>query len=183
MSNATNSAPGAFEINCTPGLMKGEMRFRVYPSAGAFFFIKLDDVARPIMYGALWVMIARMMEKSREKKRDTYRRDLDAMSIKDRVESNPNNFRIAYAEIESSKIEQLSLLGLSVDATPMWKLVVTNDDGKSKNRAFTMPLPQHTLAGIPLIEGSLGQKHETLVEWDPRKKRFRKLKAEKKAKI
>ena len=176
LSGADKTQVGAFEVNYTPGLMKGEMRFRVYPSAGAFFFIKVDDVAKPIMHGALWVMIARAMEKSREKKRESYRGQLDAMSIKDRVESNPNNFRIPYAEVEESKIEQPSFLGLSMNSTPTWKVSHMGEDGKKKTRTFILPRNQDSLAGMPLVESVLPNKHQNLIYWDAKKKKFRKVK-------
>lgn len=177
--------PQPFSVSTRAGFGSPDARFRVYPAPGGLFFIVVTLDSKSTMYfagGLIGLLIARMMEKRNKSKHEQYITELDSTAtVRERMETNRYNFRIPYDDILGSRLEKfrLDLRASSSRTKARWTLRY-RDEGKTKLRYAFFTTNEDVAAAIPLLESCLGDRHQTLIEWNEKKQKYVKMKKHKK---
>ena len=180
--------PRPFNVSTRAGFADPDSRFRVYPAPGGLFFIVVSLDSKTTMQlagGLIGMMIAKMLENRNNTKREQYIMDLDSMAtLKDRMETNRYNFRIPYDDILGSRIEKfgIDLLASSSRTKARWTLRY-RDEGKTKLRYAFFTSNDDIAAALPIVESTLGDRHQTLIEWNETKKKYVKIRKYKKPEL
>jgi hypothetical protein len=183
MIDAFNPRP--FNVSTRAGFGSPDSSFRVYPAAGGLFFVVVSLDSKTTLQlagGLIGVIVAKILENSNMSKREQYIMELDSMAtLKERMETNRYNFRIPFDEILGSRFEKfrLDLRTNSSRTKARWTLRY-RDEGKTKLRYAFFTSNDDIAAAIPLLESTLGDRHQTLIEWNEKKQKYVKMKKRKK---
>lgn len=158
---------------------RGTRIYRVYPQRDDLFFILLADgfSANPetltVHFGLIGALIGVAMKKRAKKKHAAAIQRMDQTDPQQLLTEHKHNFKLHTSEIREGSLEPRPVITFDGHQVGHWKLQL-RDDRKMKflfenNGDMTAALN----ALSPFFNGSLNVN----VEWDEKKKRFKKKKA------
>ena len=153
--------------------------YRVYLRRADLFFIVLADglSANPetltVHFGLLGALIGAMMKKRAKKKNAAATQRMDQTDPEQLLTEHKHSFRLHTSEIREGSIEPRPWITLEGHQAGHWKLLL-RDDRKMK---FQFENNDDMAAALDALSKFLGGSLKVNVEWDEKKKRFKKKKA------
>ena len=153
--------------------------YRVYLRRADLFFIVLADglSANPetltVHFGLLGALIGAMMKKRAKKKNAAATHRMDQTDPEQLLTEHKHSFRLHTSEIREGSIEPRPWITLEGHQTGHWKLLL-RDDRKMK---FQFENNDDMATALDALSKFLGDSLKVNVEWDEKKKRFKKKKA------
>ena len=152
--------------------------YRIYLRRADMFFILLAGglSANPEMltahFGLVGALIGAVVKKRAKKKTDATIQRFDQLDPEQLLAEHKHNLRLHTAEIREATIEARSFFALHGHQVGRLKLFLR--DGKKMN--FEFPTNEDMQAAVNLLPRFLDSSLSVNVEWDEKKKRFRKKK-------
>jgi hypothetical protein len=153
--------------------------YRVYLKRADIFFIMIAGglSANPDMltvhFGLVGALIGAAMKKRAKKKNEATIQRIDQVDPEQLLSEHKHNFKLHTSEIREGRIDPRPWLLLSGNQAGRLKLFLRN--GKKMN--FEFESNEDMTAAVNLLPKFLDSSLTVNVEWDERKKRFRKKKA------
>jgi len=150
--------------------------YRVYVRRDDFFFIVLAEglSANPqtltVHLGLLGFLIGAMMKKRAKKKKAAATQRMDQTDPEQLLTENKHNFRLHSSEISEGSIEPRPPITFDGHQVGHWKLLLR--DGKKKK--FQFENNDDMAAGLQALSKCLNGNLKVNVEWDEKKKKFKK---------
>jgi hypothetical protein len=153
--------------------------YRVYLRRADLFFIVLAEglSANPetltVHFGLLGALIGAMMKKRAKKKNAAATQRMDQTDPEQLLTEHKHNFKLHTSEIREGSIEPRPWLTLEGHQAGHWKLLL-RDDRKMK---FLFENNENMTVALDALSKFLNGSLQVKVEWDAKKKRFKKKKA------
>jgi hypothetical protein len=153
--------------------------YRIYLRRADLFFIVLAEglSASPetltVHFGLLGALIGAMMKKRAKKKNAAATRRMDQADPEQLLAEHKHNFKLHNSEIREGSIEPRPWLTIESRQVGQWKLAL-RDDRKMK---FHFENNEEMTAALDVLSKFLNGNLTVNVEWDGKKKRFKKKKA------
>lgn len=153
--------------------------YRIYPRRADLFFIVLAEglSANPetltVHFGLLGALIGAMMKKRAKKKNAAATQRMDQTDPEQLLTEHKHNFRVHTSEINEGSIEPRPWITLDGHQAGHWKLLL-RDDRKMK---FQFENSDEMAAALNALSKFFNGSLKVNVEWDEKKKRFKKKKA------
>ena len=170
--------PKPFNVAEHGSLGVPDTRYRVYPAPGGLFFVVVEHdsgTALIPVFGLIYsVLIAKIVEIINRSKREKRIEELDAMeTLRERMETSRYNFRVAHDEIVDSCIRKV-FLGFDPRygrVRAKWEILYS-EGFKYHQRDLFFTSNVSLAAALPIVESTLGDRHQTLIEWNEAKRKF-----------
>jgi hypothetical protein len=170
--------PKPFNVAAHGSLGAPDTRYRVYPAPGGLFFVVVEHDSRTaltLIFGLIYsVLIAKVVEFFNRSKRQKRIEELDATgTLRERMETSRYNFRVAHDEIVDSCIRKV-FLGFDPrygGVRAKWEILYS-EGCKYHRRDLFFTSNVALAAALPVVESTLGDRHQTLVEWNEAKRKF-----------
>jgi len=152
--------------------------YRVYLRRADLFFIVLAEglSANPqtltVHFGLLGLLIGAMMKKRAKKKNAAATQRMDQTDPEQLLAENKHNFRLHTSEINEGSIEPRPLITFDGNQVGHWKLLIR--DGKKMK--FQLENNDEMAAALHALSKFLNGSLKVNVEWDEKKKTFKKKK-------
>src|SRR5260221_527196 len=173
--NQVNVEPAA-RFNAKLASARGTRLYRVYLRRADLFFIVLAEglSANPetltVHFGLLGALIGVMMKKRAKKKNAAAAQRMDQTDPEQLLSQHKHSFRLHTSEIREGSIEPRPWISLESHQVGRWNLYL-RDDRKLK---FQFENNEEMAAALEALSKFLSGSLTVNVEWDEKKKRFKK---------
>ena len=176
----TTSTTATFNARALAQLLSAEKLYRVYFAPGGLFFIRVggprhDQMA--IHFGLIGFLISNLTMKSRMRKVEAKIAEVDQLNLRDRLEDHKENFSARFDNIISSRIDATAAFALTRNVGKHYgRWQIDFEDRKKMVLQFDTLEDMHTaVAELPKV---LGAKHENRVEFNEKKRKYVKKRAD-----
>jgi hypothetical protein len=169
----TATSTAAFNARALAQLLNPEKLYRVYFAPGGLFFIRVggpkhDQMA--IHFGLLGLLVSNLTMKGRMRKVEAKVAEMDAQSLRDRLEDHADNFSARFDNVTESRIDPTAAFSLSSPGKHYGRWVIDFEDRKKMTLQFDSLDDMHT--AVAELPKALGAKHENRVEWNEAKRKY-----------
>jgi hypothetical protein len=179
MATTGTTASTACNARALPQLLSPGMLYRVYFASGGLFFIRVggprhDQAA--IHVGLLGLLISSLTIKRRMRQVEAKIAEMDATTLRERLEDHNDNFTARFDQILSSRIDPVGAFTIRGTGKHHGRWQIDFEDRKKMSLPFdTLDDMRVAVAGLPRV---LGPKHENRVAWDEARKKHVKKRDE-----
>ncbi|SRR6266446_8669889 len=169
--------PAIFNAKLTSATSSDRM-YRVYLRRDDFFFILVagglsaNPESLTVHFGLLGALIGAMVKKREKKKREATIQRIDQLDPEQLLAEHKHNFKLHTAEIREGAIEPRPFFTLHGHQVGRLRLFLR--DGRKMNLEFENN--DDMTDALKVLPSFLDSSSKINVEWDERKKRFRKKK-------
>jgi hypothetical protein len=159
-------------------LFKPDRLYRVYPDSSVLYFIRIGgqgvhwSAALRAHLGLLGGLIVAPLERREKKQLAGKTLETDRIPPQVRLPEHAHNFRLSATEITTAKILPADPFHIHGPHVGRWEVRLA--DGKKWNLQFEDTTDMST--AVEMLPRCLGDRLELAVEWDARKKSYRKRK-------
>ena len=167
--------PATFNAKLTSATASDRL-YRVYLKRDDVFFVLLEAGlgASPetltVHFGLLGMLIGSMMKKRAKKKRESTIQRIDNLHPEQLLAEHKHNFKLHSSEIKEAVIEPRALFTLHGQQVGRLKFFLR--DGRKMN--FEFQNNDEMTAALNVLQRFLDSSLKVNVEWDEKKKRFKK---------